>query len=62
MKNIRIAFWSILIISILTIVLLYFNYFHYDLPVQSISITPIIGSITGTAIYGLRHSKQEKKN
>ena len=57
MKNIRIAFWSILIASILTIVLLYFNHLYYDLPVQSISIMPIIGGIAGAAIYGLRHSK-----
>ena len=57
MKNIRIAFWSILIASILTIVLLYFNYLYFDLPVQSISIMPSIGGICGAAIYGLRHSK-----
>ena len=57
MKNIRIAFWSILIASILTIVLLYFNYLYFDLPVQSISIMPIFGGICGAAIYGLRHSK-----
>ena len=57
MKNIRIAFWSILIASILTIVLLYFNYLYFDLPVQSISIMPIIGGICVAAIYGLRHSK-----
>lgn len=50
MKNIRIAFWSILIASILTIVLLYFNYLYFDLPVQSISIMPIIGGICGVSV------------
>ena len=58
MEKIRIAFWSILVASIVAIVLLYFNYFYFDLPLQSITITPCLGAIAGSAIYGLMHSKK----
>lgn len=57
MGKIRVAFWSILVASIMAILLLYFNYFYFDLAVQSITITPMLGTIVGCAIHGLIHSK-----
>lgn len=56
--KIRVAFWSTLVASIMAILFLYFNYFYFDLPLQSITITPFLGSIAATAVYGLIHSKR----
>ena len=57
MEKIRVAFWSILVASIMAILFLYFNYFYFDLALQSITITPFLGAIAGSAVYGLIQSK-----
>lgn len=57
MEKIRAAFWSILIASVIAILFLFFNYFYFDMSPQSIAITPILGAIAGSAVYGIRHSK-----
>ena len=57
MEKIRAAFWSILVASVIAILFLFFNYFYFDMSPQSIAITPILGAIAGSAVYGIRHSK-----
>ena len=61
MEKTRVAFWSILFASIAAILLLYFNFFYFDLPLQSITITPILGAIAGAAVHGLMHSRKGKE-
>lgn len=57
MGKIRLAFWCILIGAIAALLLVFYSCFTIDAPPHSISVTPFLGAIAGSAIYGLKHSK-----